>query len=43
MTAQHLFFKIAVPSLVATFSMLVLGLRMRRGEAVSLHPAVTAL
>ncbi len=43
MTARHLFFTIAVPSLAAALSMPVLGLRLRRGEAVSLHPAVTAL
>ena len=42
-TAQHLFFMIAAPSLVAAFSMFLLGLRLRRAEVVStVNPAVTA-
>jgi len=42
-TSQNLFFMIAVPSLVAALSMFVLGLRLRRDEAVSAHSAVTVL
>jgi AAHS family 4-hydroxybenzoate transporter-like MFS transporter len=42
-TSQHLFFMIAAPSLVASLSMFLLGLRLRRAEAIStVNPAVTA-